>query len=265
MERRPVIGLNMSLEAIENEDRWELQVPVTYIDAVTGAGGLPLCIPPFEDPALIPEILPLLDGMMFIGGNDYFPQHYGGHAQPAKELVPERRDRFDMTLAKQILQATSLPILAVCGGHQLIAIAQGGALVQDIRTEWSTPTGVPTTPHAKPERPKATTKDFRHLVTTKTGSLVSRIINASPESGVETNSFHHQAVHPEKPGSNFMVSAWTSDNIVEAIEPSPDSPWARNQRFVLGIQWHPERMQDEEPHRRLFQALVAAAMQQKRR
>ncbi|MDD5170406.1 MAG: gamma-glutamyl-gamma-aminobutyrate hydrolase family protein [Syntrophales bacterium] len=264
MKKHPVIGLNMSLEAVRDEDRWELQMPLTYIDAVTGAGGLPVCIPPFMDLGVIPELSQLLDGIVFIGGDDYLPQHYGGHAQPEKELMPERRDHFDLALAKWALQETDLPVLGVCGGHQLISIAQGGALVQDIQKEWTAPKGVPPLPHAKTERPGASAFDFRHLVVMNKGSLVARTTKAPPESWVETNSFHHQAVKPEKPGKDLMVSAWTADGVVEAIEPAAGSAWARSGRFVLGVQWHPERSQDEEPHRRIFLALVAAAGKYKR-
>jgi putative glutamine amidotransferase len=265
MGKHPVIGLNMSLEFIEGENRWELQTPLTYVDAVMGAGGLPLLIPPYGEPAMIREMIPMLDGIVFIGGNDYRPDYYGGHAQPEGELIPERRDRFDLALAKWILKETALPVFGICGGHQLLAIAQGGVLIQDIKTEWPSPEGISPILHAKRERSKADQGNFRHSVGIKTGSLVAGIVKTPSGERLDTNSFHHQAVHPDTPGRNFMVSAWTADGIVEAIEPSLDSTWARSGRFVLGVQWHPERMQDEKPQRRLFSALVAAAGQHKRR
>ena len=264
MGRCPVIGMNMSLASIADEDRWELQAPLTYVDAVMGAGGLPLFIPPYEDPAMIRQLVPFLDGFLFIGGDDYHPDHYGGHPQPDNELVPERRDRFDMALAQWILEKTVLPVFGICGGHQLIAIARGGALVQDIKKEWPAPAGISPILHAKRERSKTNHADFRHTVEIKADSLVAGIVKASSENQLDTNSFHHQGVHPEKPGRDFMVSAWTADGVVEAIEPSTDSKWAGTGRFVLGVQWHPERMQDEEPQRRLFRALIAAAASRRR-
>ena len=205
------------------------------------------------------EIVSLLDGILFIGGEDYHPRNYGGHPQPERELMSDRRDRFDMDLAKWVLQNTKLPVLGVCGGHQLIAIAQGGMLVQDIRTEWSMSKGVPSLPHAKAERPEPGAADFRHRVEMKADSLVARVTKPSPEAWLETNSFHHQSILPGKPGRDLIVSAWSSDGVVEAIEPTADSAWSRSGRFVLGVQWHPERSQEEEPHRRIFQALIAAA------
>jgi putative glutamine amidotransferase len=74
-----------------------------------------------------------------------------------------------------------------------------------------------------------------------------------------TNSSHHQAVHPQKIGAYLCASAWSPDGVVEAMEPSDGSPWACSGRFILGVQWHPEQMQDEEPQQNIFRALVEAA------
>ena len=265
MDRRPVIGLNMSLVAVKGEDRWELQTPLTYVDAVAGAGGLPLLIPPYEEPAWIQELPMLLDGIVFIGGDDYRPDHYGGHPQPEKELMAERRDRFDLALAAWFLEKTALPVFGICGGQQLLAIAQGGALIQDIQTEWAGSAGLPPFPHSGKDRPGHTRDAYRHMVAMKPDSLIAGIIGAPTDLHVGTNSFHHQAVQPDRPGRNFLVSAWTADGIVEAIEPAPDSAWARDGRFILGVQWHPERMQEEKLQRRLFAALAAAAVEHQRR
>ncbi|MDQ5987151.1 MAG: putative glutamine amidotransferase [Syntrophus sp. SKADARSKE-3] len=263
MEKRPVIGLNMSLEAVKDEDRWEIQVPLFYVDAVMAAGGLPVCVPPCEDLSVIAQWMSFIDGFIFTGGDDYHPRHYGGHPQPAAELMPERRDRFDVSLAKWILDKTDLPVLGICGGQQLIAIARGGSLVQDIKMDWPTPDSRVPIPHAKRERPEDDHKTFRHVVIMTPGSLITRILTDGMTDRIDTNSFHHQAVHPLHPGNGLTVSAWTEDGIVEAIEPAEGSAWARAGRFVLGVQWHPERMQDEEPERHLFQALVKAAKRHK--
>ena len=262
--KHPVIGLNMSLAPIADEDRWELQAPLTYVDAVTGAGGLPLFLPPYTEAAMIREIVPRLDGFLFIGGDDYHPEHYQGRPQPEHELVPERRDRFDVALAGWILEETTLPVFGICGGHQLLAIARGGALVQDIKRDWPCPADISPIPHAKNDRSDANKSGFRHPVEVKPGSRVAGIVNVAPGCRLDTNSFHHQAVDPEKPGQDFVVAARTADGIVEAIEPAPDSQWAKTGRFVLGVQWHPERMQDEEPQRHLFTALITAARQRRK-
>jgi len=259
MKNHPVIGLNMSMDIIDKYEKFGMLVPVSYVDAVTGAGGVPVCIPPCTDTSMFKQVLPLLDGVLLIGGDDYRPEHYGGHPQPANELMPERRDRFDLELAKWILEETSLPVLGVCGGHQLISIALGGALVQDIRTEWQAPAGTRTLKHSRRERAGRQKGSFRHPVRREPGSLVERATKMTLDEILQTNSFHHQAVHPEKIGRYLRATSWSSDEVIEAIEPSADSPWAHTGRFVLGVQWHPERMQDETPHRNIFVALIQAA------
>jgi putative glutamine amidotransferase len=259
MMGHPIIGLNMSMDLIDKYEKFNFLVPVGYVDAVTGAGGVPVCIPPCTDTSMYKQVLPLLDGVLFIGGDDYRPDHYGGHQQPINELMPERRDRFDLKLAKWILEKTALPVLGVCGGHQLISIALGGALIQDIYSEWQAPSGVQTLTHSRRERTGRQKGSFRHHVRRERGSIVERVTQVRQDGELQTNSFHHQAVHPGKVGRNLRATAWSSDGIIEAIEPAADSPWSQSGRFVLGVQWHPERMQDDAPHRNIFRALVEAA------
>ncbi|MBN1380487.1 MAG: gamma-glutamyl-gamma-aminobutyrate hydrolase family protein [Deltaproteobacteria bacterium] len=260
MADNPLIGLNMSMASIGSSGRFRLSVPMAYSDAVAGAGGIPLCLPVCNDLDAVRQILGLLDGMVFIGGADYRPDNYGGRPQPENELNPERQDRFDMELAKIVLQETELPVLGICGGCQLINIALGGALVQDIKTEWNVPAGRPVIPHSGRDRKDEPGADFRHAVILEKGSLVARTVDASPDEVFTTNSVHHQAVHPERLGRGLRASAWSEDGIIEAIEPMPDSPWAGNARFVLGVQWHPERMQNEALQKNIFRAFIQAAM-----
>ena len=260
MTKRPVIGLNMSMELYDKYEKFGLIVPLGYVDSVVGAGGIPLCIPPCPDITIINEFLSLLDGIVLIGGDDYWPEHYGGHPQPENELMHERRDIFDMELTKLVLQETELPVLGICGGHQLITIAQGGALVQDIKAEWNFAEDCLPLPHSKEYRSEDENIDFRHPVRLDADSFVARVIQVVPENILMTNSTHHQSVHPHRVGRYLRASAWSPDGVIEAIEPSSDSPWALSGRFVLGIQWHPEQLQDEEPHRNIFRAFIKAAL-----
>ena len=258
MIRRPIIGLNMSMDLIDKYEKYGLLVPISYVDAVAGAGGVPLCLPPCDDFTTIHALMPIIDGIVLIGGDDYWPDHFGGHPQPEDELMPKRRDRFDLEMAKWALHKTALPIFGICGGHQLISVAQGGALIQDIRTEWDVPAGSSYIPHSRKERGDED-PNFRHPVHLEKSSLAARAVNMPAGGLLMTNSSHHQAVHPQKIGADLYASAWSPDGVIEAIEPSEGSPWALSGRFILGVQWHPEQMQDEEPQQNIFRALVEAA------
>jgi len=255
----PLIGMNMSLAGSAAGGNDEALAPLTYIDAVSGAGGIPLCIPPLEDIDIIRTILPLLQGFIFIGGRDYRPQRYGGHPQPEHELLDARRDCFDVVLAGLILEETDLPVLGICGGHQLLAIARGGALIQDIRTQWVPWEGKKKILHAKDERRGRGKTSFLHALSLREGSLVADAMGSTPATGISVNSFHHQAVRPGRTGEGLCASAWSADGIIEALEPAPDSAWLCSGRFLLGVQWHPERMQDQIAQRRLFRSFIEAA------
>lgn len=259
MDGKPVIGLNMSLDIGKKYERYDLRVPVSYVDAVTRAGGIALCLPIVDDPRALPAMLSHIHGIVLIGGDDYHPVHYGGHEQPAGDLMPARRDAFDMALARAVLQKTDLPVLGICGGLQLMCIALGGRLIQDIATEWRPPKGRDLLPHSKRDRRGAQKSRYLHPVDVMPGSLAARAAGVGSECRIAANSTHHQAVHPDFPGRDLRASAWTGDGIIEALEPAGGSSWAKKGRFALGVQWHPERMQESDHHERLFRALVEAA------
>ncbi len=287
----PLIGLNMSWEPPGEAAAPALRVPFPYIEAVVRAGGVPLCLPIVDDPGLLRRSVSGLDAFLFIGGADYRPEHYGGRPQPENELVPERRDRFDFRLARHVLEETDLPVLAICGGCQLLALARGGGLIQDLRSDWPPLAGRSPLPHAADDRrgrpgsgrgrivagarsdpqgascgpsvaaaeADATGTAYLHPVALKPGSLIARVVGMPPGGRLETNSFHHQAVHPGCPGRGLEAAAWTDDGVVEAVEPARDSDWDRQGRFLLGLQWHAERMADRAEQQAVFRALTAAA------
>jgi putative glutamine amidotransferase len=250
---RPLIGLNTSQMEMEKPLSAKAVCHFKYIDAIAAAGGVPIVIPPYTDRSMLKEALAPLSGFCFIGGPDYDPAHYGGHSQPATEIVDGRRHTFDLWLAEMVLQQTQRPVLGICGGHQLINIALGGALVQDLKTEWKPVAAQASTLlHASDQRtgtPQEGEK-YRHELKLAPGSLIAKIVGANR---VLSNSYHHQAVPPARVGAGLIATAWAPDGVIEALELKEPN------RFLLGVQWHPERQADEPAHRAIFEALVNAA------
>jgi putative glutamine amidotransferase len=259
MAKRPVIGLNIGVEGIQHPPFGRLEMPIAYVDAVEFAGGLPMILPPCTEVELFKDLLPCVDGFCLIGGDDYAPHHYGGRIQRAEELTSERRARFDWALAKHLLGATDLPVLGICGGQQLMSLVRGAGLVQDIRTEWRELSGQAPLPHASRDREKEPYDlGYRHPVRVTSSSLLTCVTGAVG-SALSVNSFHHQAVLPDRVGDGLVATAWAEDGMVEAIEAAPGSTLAKDGRFLIGVQWHPERMTKSAPQQALFEALVKAA------
>ena len=220
-----------------------------YIDAIASNGGIPLCIPPYVNPQLVDNFLQRLDAIMFIGGADYLPKHYGGRQQPENELMLERRDSFDIYLATKAIKEMRIPVLGICGGMQLISVVCGGSLVQDIETEWCKHATLEPLQHRK----------GKHTVTVESDSLLFNILETKL---LETNSFHHQAVNPDFIGKGLKVVARASDKIIEGIEFSHNNCEENDNRFLLGLQWHPERMcSQDELQKRIFQKFIIASKQ----
>lgn len=250
---RPLIGLNTSQMDMETPIKAKAFCHLKYADAVIAAGGVPVLLPPYTERKMIEEALAPLDGFLLIGGPDYNPVHYGGHPQPAAELLHPRRDVFDLWLAEILLKHSRLPVLGICGGHQLLSIARGGALVQDIRSEWkSEPAQACPLQHSSDER-KGTPQEgeaYRHEIKVAPESRLARIIGATK---LPANSYHHQAVAPGQIGEGFVATAWAPDGVIEALEAATPG------RFIVGVQWHPERQTESAPHLAIFQALVEEA------
>jgi putative glutamine amidotransferase len=249
---RPLIGLNTSLQHMDDPRKASAFCNLHYIDAVAAAGGIPVIVPPFADAEMLDVVLEKLDGFCLIGGPDYDPAAYGGHPQDPKELMPARRHTFDLLLAERLLKRAKKPVLGVCGGHQLINIAQGGKLIQDVRREWKAEDRKATTLlHSSDYRPADETEPYQHEIKIIPESRLGRIV---AEKKILTNSYHHQAVDPRHIGENLMATAWAPDGIIEAIETTLED------RFVLGVQWHPEKQAGQPANKAIFDALVAACI-----
>lgn len=210
---------------------WDLPaalIPLDYVDSVERAGGRAVLLPPSEDG--VEETLEVLDGIVFSGGADVDPAHYGAEAHPETDEPQARRDAGELALMKAAL-ARDLPTLAICRGFQLLNVARGGDLVQHL------PETVGTDDH------KQVPGEFAvHPVEVKEGSRLASIVGDGPA----VTSHHHQALG--RVGDGLVESAWAADGTLEAVE-DPDL------RFAVGVQWHPEAGDDDA----LFEALVEQA------
>jgi putative glutamine amidotransferase len=230
---RPRIGLNCDLAV---KDGVEIaKVNAAYVESVLSGGGLPVLLPPV--PAeLVAEALAGVDGLVLTGGRDYDPALYGEPPHAKTELLDPRRTEFDAALASAAI-AGGVPILGICGGAQLINIARGGTLVQHVPERFG---GAITHQWAGGQEPY-------HEVQIEPESALARIVGGGL---LNVNSSHHQAIG--RLGRGLRVVATASDGVVEAVE-------GAGPEFLIGVQWHPERMRSRDDQMALFRAVVAAA------
>ena len=237
--RRPIIGVTTSSVeiSIEGEPLQVRYAPTVYDDAVLSAGGLPVHLPVLPS-GRNNELLELVDGIILSGGGDLDPASYGVDAEPDLFEVESARDAAEQELLHGATDSR-VPLLGVCRGLQIMNVAFGGTLVQDLGPDGSQhhhPQHVPD------ERPI-------HPVIIEPGSLLA---NAVGDTRIEVNSTHHQAVDSVAP--ELRVTARSLDGVVEALELRRPDVW------VVGVQWHPEAMQSSDPvQRRLFRALIEAS------
>jgi putative glutamine amidotransferase len=212
----------------------------TYVEAVATAGGAPVLIPLNLDEGALRAIYERLDGLLLAGGEDVHPKHYGEAIHEKCGQIDEARDTVELTLTRWAL-AEDLPILAICRGIQVLNVAAGGTLYQDIASQ------VPgVLKHdCWPDYPR---NYLAHQVMVNDDSLMAAILG---QGRVGVNSTHHQAVKDLAP--RFRVVARAPDGVIEAIE-------GHDHVFALGVQWHPEELlEDAPPMRRLFEEFVSAA------
>lgn len=209
-----------------------------YLRAVEDAGGLPVVLVAGQSDPEEP-----LDGLLLAGGADVHPRRYRQEVDPrvAETLeFDELREAFELEVTRRALEE-GLPVLGICRGLQLLNVVLGGSLVQDLSLLGVEPRTHNQRGILQPWQPA-------HPVRVSPGSRLHRLLGASE---VEVNSFHHQAVADPAPG--LRVVARSPDAVVEALE-NPDH------RFLLAVQWHPERMVGRVPvQRELFTALIRAA------
>ena len=233
---RPLIGVTLDAEPPGGWSRFPwYALRANYTDAVGAAGGLPVALP--HDPDLAAAMLDRLDGLVVTGGAfDVSPALYGATETHPTVTLKDRRTTAELALVRGAL-ARDMPVLGICGGQQLLAVALGGTLIQHI------PDAVPGALEHEQPNPR---NEAGHAVAVTPGSLLHRIVGADT---MQVNSAHHQAV--ATPGPHAAVNATAPDGVVEGVEDV-------RYRFCLGLQWHPEFLIDP-GDARIFAAFVAAA------
>ena len=240
-KRKPVIGLT----TYERERRAYCVVVTDYVHSVFAAGGLPLPVPTIPEPSDLGGYLDLLDGLLFTGGADVHPGCYG--EEPLKEVngVAPCKDACELGLLEGA-RARGIPILGVCRGSQIINVGMGGTLYQDLHVQVPGAFG-----HAPSDTPD---DELYHSIQVVEGSRLEGLLGSGT---LQVNSFHHQAVKDLAPG--LRIAAKARDGVIEAIEGTDD-------RFLLGVQWHPECLTRRHPEfLKLFRSLVDAAAEHRAR
>lgn len=227
---KPRIGISVNRD-YEHDRFW---LPAAYCSRIESAGALPLLIPPL-DPAGAMIMVESLDGLLLSGGGDVAPLYYGQEAQPGLGEVDLQRDAWEFALVRAALPL-GLPLLGICRGLQLINIALGGTLIQDLG-------GAGCLQH----RQQAPGSHASHTIEILPQTRLA--IHLAGEGCLAVNSFHHQAPAAVAPG--LRKAALAPDGVIEALEDSLHP-------FLLGVQWHPETLQHPASES-LFKAFVSAA------
>ena len=229
---RPIIGV---LAAIDNELSTMVQNP--YINAIEGAGGIPIVFPYVSDDETIERLVDICDGIFFTGGADIVPKHYGEEARENIGAIQEHRDEFELRVLQRVIES-SKPILAICRGAQLVNVALGGTLYQDIPSEVRTKIS-----HVQHEPKFSPSHNVRIMVDTPLYEMLR-------SEQIKANSFHHQAI--KALGSGLEIMAVAEDGIIEAV-------YSSDRQYLRAYQWHPERLfETDKQNRMIFEDFIHA-------
>lgn len=210
-------------------------VPSSYLNAVESCGGIPLILPITSDEAFYHTYTQICHGFLFCGGDDINPLLFGEEPRTSQGSYDTHTDTFHLSFMKYILHS-HLPVLAICRGMQILNVALGGTVYQDISFRPS-----PSLNHMQITKDRS---DTCHRIAIAPGSMLHSILSDS----VLVNSYHHQSIHIL--GQGLKISAIASDGIIEAIETTDHT-------FVCGVQWHPECMLHSSPCMKcIFDSLI---------
>jgi putative glutamine amidotransferase len=235
---KPIIGITSNIR----EEKL-LTTGLSNIRAILNAGGIPIVLPNVTDEAVADQIAQSIQGLLVTGGGDIDPTFFDEEPLPSLGEVCPDRDIFELMIIKKMLELDK-PVLGICRGCQMINVAAGGSLFQDIYSQHREKL----LQHAQ----KAPRTHMSHFVEVVETSLLYQIVGSTR---FKVNSFHHQAV--KSTPTDFEITAHAADGIVEAFE-------SKRHRFVVGVQWHPENLagQNDIHSLKLFRALVEACSSQ---
>ena len=222
---RPIIGV-----LAEIDDELSTRVQNTYIHAIEGAGGIPVLFPYVDDGETVDHLVDICDGFFFTGGMDISPDRYGEKASEHLGELQVNRDKFEFCVFQKVIK-TEKPIIAICRGAQLVNVALGGTLYQDIPSEVDTKIA-----HRQIESKFSPSHDVRIIADTPLYEMVQ-------EERIKANSFHHQAI--KALGKGLEIMAVADDGIVEAA-------YLPTSRYLRAYQWHPERLFDTDLYSRMI-------------
>ncbi|MFH1756469.1 MAG: gamma-glutamyl-gamma-aminobutyrate hydrolase family protein [Pseudomonadota bacterium] len=234
---KPRIAITLEMSA-KGERRLNF-LDLAYAQCVAAAGGVPVHFPSLPAKEMIYDAVSRIEALVLTGGADIHPSYYGEEISAAISLSPDQRTDFDLAILQAAMSAGKA-ILAICHGMQIVNLALGGTLYQDI------PTQVPGSPIKHRE---AEGKAYaRHSVRVEPGSRLATIFDGMPE--FKVTSTHHQAI--KSLGKGMRVSAQSPDGLIEGIE-------LAGYPKILGVQWHPEKDPASEASKRIFKGFVALA------
>lgn len=231
---RPIIGLTTFIES-KGTSKYNC-LNCNYINAIVEAGGTPVMIPLVGEEESLLKYMNIIDGILFTGGVDVSPLYYGEN--PIKDIgaIEQDRDAYEMFLFKEAYDV-NMPIMGICRGIQLINVALGGSLYQDINSQIESSLG-----HNPKESPM---NQVHHMIRIEKNSKLYDIFENET---IAVNSFHHQSI--KDLGKGLKVTAHSYDGIIEAVE-------SMERDFVLGVQWHPEALVPKhETSKKLFNEFV---------
>jgi putative glutamine amidotransferase len=242
----PIIGITATLkedidEVAERPLGRFVRADLDYVEGVAGAGGVPVVLPPAGDERAAKAVIQSLDGLLLSGGSDLDPAYYGEEPVPELGVTLPERDAFEMALVGMALRR-GMPVFGICRGMQVLNVALGGTLYQDLPSQW----GRDLLGHRQ-DTPKWRPT---HEVRVKHGSYIAEVMEHEV---VKVNSYHHQGIKDLAEG--LVATGYSADGVVEAVEAGNLS-----ERWLLGVQWHAEAMRGAGPQQEsLFGAHVSAA------